>query len=459
MKFTNQYEGQIIPECKAAFVDYCRLKKHLKKIGFITNNKQSSFTHKVFSSLRKHTLSIVRRKLAPSETEGNMYETELLEQFADNDAAVEFFACLDNELNKYQVKILIEVENVLKQKCSKSPSSEDDSSSDTVSRKKAEQETKNKEKAGQGPDDTQEAEQMRDETEDVDDARKETNEIEHVEQEIMNEIDEASDATNILKHKCSKSPLQEDDSSSDTVSREEAEQETKNKEEAEQGPHDTEEAQQMRDETKEADEARQETNDIEYVEQEIINEIDEASDATNVLKQKCGKSPSQEDDSRLDTVSRDLKKEEAEQGLDDTEDDEQRRDEIEESGEARQEINNIEHAAINEIEQARDESEHPCICKAIKEVRQVILKLADEVEELFLKHFFNGDKRKVMTYLQPTQRRNSHPVIFFVDTVSREVEQETKNKEEAEQGPDDTEEAEQMCDETKEADKTRMIQA
>ncbi|KAJ1412018.1 SPX domain, partial [Sesbania bispinosa] len=42
----------------------------------------------------------VHRKLASSSCVGDMYETELLEQFADTDATKEFFACLDQQLNK-----------------------------------------------------------------------------------------------------------------------------------------------------------------------------------------------------------------------------------------------------------------------------------------------------------------------------------------------------------------------
>ncbi|XP_042005224.1 phosphate transporter PHO1 homolog 1-like [Salvia splendens] len=42
------------------------------------------------------------------------------------------------------------------------------------------------------------------------------------------------------------------------------------------------------------------------------------------------------------------------------------------------------------------------------------LKLADEVEELFVKHFAEDDKRKAMKYLRPTQRTESHVVTFFI---------------------------------------------
>lgn len=42
------------------------------------------------------------------------------------------------------------------------------------------------------------------------------------------------------------------------------------------------------------------------------------------------------------------------------------------------------------------------------------LKLADEVEELFIKHFAEDDKRKAMKYLKPTLRKESHSVTFFI---------------------------------------------
>lgn len=45
-------------------------------------------------------LEQVHRKLASSASNGDMYETELLEQLADSEAAVEFFTSLDIELNK-----------------------------------------------------------------------------------------------------------------------------------------------------------------------------------------------------------------------------------------------------------------------------------------------------------------------------------------------------------------------
>ncbi|XP_066370748.1 phosphate transporter PHO1-3 [Miscanthus floridulus] len=64
-----------------------------------------------------------------------------------------------------------------------------------------------------------------------------------------------------------------------------------------------------------------------------------------------------------------------------------------------------------------------------KEVQQIYLKvvessyynssdkavrLMDDVEELFLRHFTDGDKRKAMVYLKPNQREESHCTTFFI---------------------------------------------
>lgn len=82
-----------------------------------------------------------------------MYETELLEQVADTDAAVEFFACLDLQLNKVnqfyrtkeaeflergdsllkQMEFLTELKNALKQRQAKGPSSQDSKEEESIS--------------------------------------------------------------------------------------------------------------------------------------------------------------------------------------------------------------------------------------------------------------------------------------------------------------------------------------
>ncbi|KAL0327057.1 UNVERIFIED_CONTAM: Phosphate transporter [Sesamum angustifolium] len=116
VKFSKQFEGQLVPEWKEAFVDYRQLKKEIKKIHLLndqnTNGKKQkgSFPNAIVSSLRKYTclehkqreprVIQVHRKLTDSASSTDLYETELLEQFADTDAAVEFFACLDLQLNK-----------------------------------------------------------------------------------------------------------------------------------------------------------------------------------------------------------------------------------------------------------------------------------------------------------------------------------------------------------------------
>ncbi|XP_054808894.1 phosphate transporter PHO1 homolog 1-like isoform X2 [Prosopis cineraria] len=118
VKFSKQFEGQLIPEWKEAFVDYWKLKKDLKKIHLLNNINYTPNEHQIGFSLHKYFISSLRkislfghhhrdhgpihvhRKFASSAGEGDMYETELLEQFADADAAKEFFACLDQQLNK-----------------------------------------------------------------------------------------------------------------------------------------------------------------------------------------------------------------------------------------------------------------------------------------------------------------------------------------------------------------------
>lgn len=95
----------------------------------------------------------VHRKVAPSASNTDLYETELLEQFADTDAAVEFFACLDLQLNKVnqffrtkekeflergeslnkQMQILAELKLALQQKHEKGSSSQDSKEEESIS--------------------------------------------------------------------------------------------------------------------------------------------------------------------------------------------------------------------------------------------------------------------------------------------------------------------------------------
>lgn len=216
VKFSKQFQAQLVPEWKDAFVDYCQLKKELKKIQFLNSNNCSSkqpqndsfpsaflsclgkvslFGQKhrdrdtiqvlppflpcvcsVFQNWRDHCVlkcrflkifrantsvlmlcfvgEQVHRKLASSLSKGDLYDTELLEQFTDIEAAGEFFGCLDHQLNKvnqfYKIKekefvergeslkqqldFLIELKNELKrQKDNKEASSLDPKDDPSIS--------------------------------------------------------------------------------------------------------------------------------------------------------------------------------------------------------------------------------------------------------------------------------------------------------------------------------------
>ncbi|KAL9401942.1 hypothetical protein Peur_005791 [Populus x canadensis] len=170
VKFSKQFEGQLVPEWKEAFVDYWQLKKDLKKIHLLNNNnKNTLIKHSHHNSLSSNFLSSlkggfslfghqhkdheaihVHKKLASSASKGDMYETELVEQFEDSDAAKEFFSCLDLQLNKVnqfyktkekefldrgdclkkQMDILVELKAAFKQQRDKAANSAQDSTED-----------------------------------------------------------------------------------------------------------------------------------------------------------------------------------------------------------------------------------------------------------------------------------------------------------------------------------------
>lgn len=170
VKFSKQFEGQLVPEWKEAFVDYWQLKKDLKKIQILNNNnKNTLIKHSHHSSLSSNFLSSlkggfsffghqhkdheaihVHKKLASSASNGDVYETELVEQFEDSDAAKEFFSCLDLQLNKVnqfyktkeeefldrgdclkkQMDILVELKAAFKQQRDKAANSAQDSTED-----------------------------------------------------------------------------------------------------------------------------------------------------------------------------------------------------------------------------------------------------------------------------------------------------------------------------------------
>ncbi|KAE9605652.1 hypothetical protein Lal_00024884 [Lupinus albus] len=168
VKFSKQFEGQLIPEWKEAFVDYWQLKKWLKKFQLLNNtnnnmHQSSSVPKSIISSIknfslfghqhREHGPIQVHRKLASSTIKGDIYETELLEQFSDTDVTKEFFACLDQQLNKVnkfyrtkeeeymergdslkkQMEILLELKSTFMEKHGKRGCSEDSKEDQSIS--------------------------------------------------------------------------------------------------------------------------------------------------------------------------------------------------------------------------------------------------------------------------------------------------------------------------------------
>ncbi|KAG6517295.1 hypothetical protein ZIOFF_020680 [Zingiber officinale] len=98
VKFSKQFEAQLVPEWKEAFVDYWQLKKDVKRMQASRENTTAPPPSLALALLSSWTK--LPPKLMNSASRGVMYETELLEQFADSDAAREFFVRLDLQLNK-----------------------------------------------------------------------------------------------------------------------------------------------------------------------------------------------------------------------------------------------------------------------------------------------------------------------------------------------------------------------
>ncbi|XP_068643464.1 phosphate transporter PHO1 homolog 1-like [Aristolochia californica] len=176
VKFSKQFEGQLVPEWKEAFVDYWQLKKDLKRIHSLNaqhagtqihekeKKSKCSFSCNVLSPLfrklsaygherKEHGVIQVHKKLASSASKGDVYETELLDQFADTDAARDFFSRLDLQLNKVnqfyknkekefiergeslkkQMEILLELKVALKQQRDKTVPSQDSREDPSIS--------------------------------------------------------------------------------------------------------------------------------------------------------------------------------------------------------------------------------------------------------------------------------------------------------------------------------------
>lgn len=69
VKFSKQFEGQLVPEWKEAFVDYWQLKKDLKKIHFLntdnntsTKHQNNSLSNTLFTSLRNFSVFGLQRR-------------------------------------------------------------------------------------------------------------------------------------------------------------------------------------------------------------------------------------------------------------------------------------------------------------------------------------------------------------------------------------------------------------
>lgn len=129
VKFSKELEAQLIPEWKDHFVNYWQLKKHVKKIKLLRKSKQeaqvytsghcSNFGHSIFDPVRS-LISMVSHKLhtgnsptgdvemkgKSTEEEDDQEElheeneTELSQLFSEEDEVKMFFDMLDEELEK-----------------------------------------------------------------------------------------------------------------------------------------------------------------------------------------------------------------------------------------------------------------------------------------------------------------------------------------------------------------------
>ncbi|KAL6604795.1 hypothetical protein ACP70R_042739 [Stipagrostis hirtigluma subsp. patula] len=122
VKFSKQFEGQLVPEWKEAFVDYWQLKKDIKKLQAAGGSaamaaappslcQTPTAAHWVMrlpflQPHREHGAIQVHRKLAITGSNdgvvaGEVYGTELMDGgFTDREAAGAFFERLDQQLNK-----------------------------------------------------------------------------------------------------------------------------------------------------------------------------------------------------------------------------------------------------------------------------------------------------------------------------------------------------------------------
>ncbi|KAL0376813.1 UNVERIFIED_CONTAM: Phosphate transporter [Sesamum calycinum] len=126
VKFSKELEAQLIPEWKDAFVNYWLLKKHVKKIKLSRKPKHHhvpdtnyDFGRSIFDPVRallrritgrtnnaanNHEIIQVKSRISTGEDgedeEVEVYETELVQLFSEEDEVKVFFEMLDDELNK-----------------------------------------------------------------------------------------------------------------------------------------------------------------------------------------------------------------------------------------------------------------------------------------------------------------------------------------------------------------------
>lgn len=97
VKFSKQFEGQLVPEWKEAFVDYCKLKKDLKKIHLLNNTTNNTTTskHKNTSSSLSNTFLTSLRNLSlfgPQHRNHEVIHVLLLSlSFSFNPNKIQFF--------------------------------------------------------------------------------------------------------------------------------------------------------------------------------------------------------------------------------------------------------------------------------------------------------------------------------------------------------------------------------
>lgn len=134
VKFSKELEAQLIPEWKDAFVNYWQLKKNVKKIKLSKRQKQTHETHdfgvSIFDTFRFVARKFSHKFLAAGDKPGaiqvkkiiggeqrnaeaeaeadneneeeanEIYQTELVQLFPEEDEVKAFFQRLDEELNK-----------------------------------------------------------------------------------------------------------------------------------------------------------------------------------------------------------------------------------------------------------------------------------------------------------------------------------------------------------------------